>query len=159
MKDIAICLWFDGDAEEAAGFYTALLPDSYVDAVHRAPGDYPAGKAGDVLLVDFTLMGRRFQGLNGGAHVAFSEAVSLSIPCADQAEVDHYWDALVADGGRPVQCGWLKDRFGLSWQIVPDTMGRLMDLPDRAAAGRAFAAMMDMVKLDVAALERAAQGD
>lgn len=158
MKTIAICLWFDGKAEEAAQFYTRLLPDSRIDAVRRAPGDYPSGKQGDVLLVDFTLMGRPFQGLNGGPEFKFNEAISLSLPCADQAEVDRVWDALTADGGKPVQCGWLTDKFGLSWQIVPDALSRYMADPDPARAKRVFDAMMQMVKIDVAAIERAAAG-
>ena len=158
MKTISICLWFDGQAEEAANFYAGLLPDSRVDAVHRAPGDYPSGEAGQVLLVEFTLMGRPFQGLNGGPQFKFSEAISLTVPCADQAEVDKYWDALLTDGGKPAACGWLTDKFGLSWQIVPDALGRLMEHPDPAVAKRVFEAMMGMVKLDVAGLERAAEG-
>ena len=159
MKDISICLWFDHNAEDAANFYTSLLPDSRIDAVHRAPADYPDGKEGAALLVEFTLMGRPFQGLNGGPHFTFNEAISLTIPCTDQAEVDRYWDALIADGGKPVQCGWLKDKFGLSWQIVPDALGRLMGSSDQAQSKRVFEAMMQMIKLDVAELERAAAGD
>lgn len=159
MKTISMCLWFDHNAEQAANFYTSLLPDSRIDAVHRAPGDYPDGKQGEVLLVDFTLMGRPFQGLNGGPRFTFTEAISLSLPCADQAEVDHYWDALLADGGRPAQCGWLTDRFGLSWQIVPDALSRQMASPDPIVAKRVFEAMMQTVKIDVAAIERAARGE
>ncbi|MFL6857100.1 MAG: VOC family protein [Allosphingosinicella sp.] len=153
---ITPCLWFDGRAEEAANFYAALFPDSRVDAVTRSPADYPAGKAGDVITVEFTLMGRPFMGLNGGPAFAFTEAVSFSILCDDQAEVDRYWDALIADGGEPSVCGWLKDRFGLSWQVTPKILPRLLADPDRARARRAMEAMMTMGKIDAAAIERAA---
>ena len=119
MSKISPCLWFDGQAEEAAQLYTSLVPDSRIDSVNRAPADYPSGSAGDVLTVEFTLAGESYIGLNGGPHFKFTEAVSFTIHCGDQAEVDYYWDALTADGGAPSQCGWLKDRFGLSWQIVP----------------------------------------
>jgi predicted 3-demethylubiquinone-9 3-methyltransferase (glyoxalase superfamily) len=156
MTSITPCLWFDRNAEEAANFYASLLPDSRVDHVQRSPADYPSGKAGDAILVEFTLCGRPFQGLNGGASFAFTEAVSFSISCADQAEVDRYWEALTADGGEPSRCGWCKDRFGLSWQVVPKRMIELLGDPDRARARRAMEAMMGMTKLDVAALERAA---
>ncbi|MFL6861463.1 MAG: VOC family protein [Allosphingosinicella sp.] len=153
---ITPCLWFDGRAEEAANFYAGLFPDSRVDAVTRSPADYPAGKAGDVITVEFTLMGRPFMGLNGGPAFAFTEAVSFSILCDDQAEVDRYWDALIADGGEASVCGWLKDRFGLSWQVTPKILPRLLADPDRARARRAMEAMMTMGKIDVAAIERAA---
>jgi len=154
---ITPCLWFDGRAEEAATFYATHLPDSRVDAVHRAPGDYPSGKAGDVLTVEFTLMGRPFLGLNGGARFTFSEAVSFQIPVETQAEVDRLTDALSAVP-EAEQCGWIKDRFGLSWQIVPVQLVRLLGGPDPARAQRAFAAMMEMKRIDIAAIERAAAG-
>jgi predicted 3-demethylubiquinone-9 3-methyltransferase (glyoxalase superfamily) len=159
MTSITPSLWFDGTAEEAATFYASLLPDSRVDKVHRAPSDYPSGKAGNVLTVEFTLVGRPFMGLNGGPYFTFNEAVSFSISCADQEEVDRYWEALTADGGAPSRCGWCKDRFGLSWQVVPRRLPELLADPDRARAGRAMQAMMQMDKIDVAALERAADGD
>ena len=158
MTSITPCLWFDKNAEEAATFYAGLFPDSRVDHVQRAPMDYPNGKAGDALLVEFTLCGRPFQGLNGGPGSPFTQAVSFSIACEDQAEVDRYWEALTADGGEAVACGWSKDRFGLSWQVVPKRMLALLADPDRDRAQRAMEAMMGMVKLDVAALERAADG-
>ena len=158
MSKIAPCLWFDGQAEEAARFYTSLLPDSHIDKIKRAPGDYPSGKKGDVLLVEFTLAGQPYTGLNGGPHFKFNEAISLQILCDSQQEVDHYWKALAAGG--PVeaqQCGWVKDRFGLSWQIVPKAMIRMMDEPDPAKAQRVWEAMMQMKRIDIAALERAAE--
>lgn len=154
---ITPCLWFDGQAEEAANFYVSLFPDSQINAVARAPSDYPSGKAGDVLAVDFTLAGRRFSGLNGGPQFRFTEAVSFQIDCADQAEVDRYSDALSAVP-EAEQCGWVKDRFGLSWQIVPSMMLPVLSGPDRARARRVFEAMMEMKRLDIAALERAAAG-
>ena len=159
MSKITPCLWFNGVAEEAANFYVSLLPDSRVDKVQRSPADNPSTPAGAVLLVEFTLAGQLFQGLNGGPQFPFTEAVSFSVECEDQEEVDRLWDALTADGGKPVQCGWLKDRYGLSWQIVPKAMGRLMAGGDPAGAKRAFEAMMNMVKLDVAELERAYRGE
>jgi predicted 3-demethylubiquinone-9 3-methyltransferase (glyoxalase superfamily) len=158
MSKITPCLWFDGQAEDAANFYVTLLPDSRVDKVQRAPADYPSGSAGDVLVVEFTLAGQSFMGLNGGPEFHFTEAVSFSIQCEDQAEVDRLWETLTADGGQPVQCSWLKDKFGLSWQIVPKRLPELLGDPDPARAKRAFEAMMTMVKIDVAELERAADG-
>src|ERR1700722_770681 len=155
MEKITTCLWFDRNAEEAARFYVGLFPDSEISEIVRSPGDYPNGKAGDVLLVLFTLGGRRFSGLNGGPKFRFSEAISMSIDCADQAEVDRYWAALSAHPENE-QCGWVKDKFGLSWQIVPRAMKRLLSHPDSATRKRAFDAMTKMKKLDVAALERAA---
>ena len=158
MNKIRPCLWYDGDAEEAASFYVSLLPDSRIDQVLRAPSDYPAGKAGDVLTVDFTLAGQPFLGLNGGPEFGFNEAVSFQIHTEDQAETDRLWDALTADGGQPVACSWLKDRYGLSWQIVPRRLTELIADPDPARAKRAFEAMMTMVKIDIAEIERAADG-
>jgi len=159
VKEIAVitpCLWFDGQAEEAAKFYVSLFPDSHIDKVVKAPADFPSGKKGDVLVVDFTLMGRKFSGLNGGPYFKFNEAVSFTIPCENQAEVDRYWKALSAVP-ESEQCGWVKDRYGLSWQIVPTMLYRLLADPDRAKAGRVMEAMLKMKKLDIAALERAAQ--
>jgi len=154
---ITPCLWFDGNAEEAANFYASILPDSHVDAVHRAPGDYPSGKAGNVLLVEFTLMGQQFTGLNGGPMFKFNEAVSFQIPVETQAEVDRLSDALSAVP-EAEQCGWVKDRYGLSWQIVPRQLMRLLGGGDPARAKRAFDAMMQMKRIDIAAIERAADG-
>ena len=157
MSKISPCLWFDGEAEEAARFYVSLLPNSRVDSVVASTVDWPAGKAGDTILVEFTLGGASYQALNGGPGWPFTQAISLSMACDDQAEVDRLWAALVA-GGKPVQCGWLEDRYGLSWQIVPRAMLTMLNSPDRAASGRAMAAMMGMVKLDVATLQRAFDG-
>ena len=159
MTSISPCLWFDGQAEQAATFYVSLFPDSRIDSVTRAPGDYPAGKQGDVLIVMFTLAGRRFQALNGGSTFKFNEAVSLSISVDGQSEVDRLWDALTADGGSPGQCGWLKDKYGLSWQVVPREMELLMGGPDQPRAKRAMQAMMTMTKIDLAAIAEAADGD
>lgn len=158
MSKIVPCLWFDGQAEEAAKFYTSLLPDSRIDKIMRSPIDYPGGSAGSVLTIDFTLAGQQYMGLNGGPEFPFTEAVSFTINCEDQAEVDRYWDALIAGGGAPVQCSWLKDRYGLSWQIVPTILPKLMADPDPAKARRVMEAMMKMVKIDVAAIEAAYEG-
>ncbi|MBL8660061.1 MAG: VOC family protein [Rhodospirillales bacterium] len=154
---IAPCLWFDGRAEEAAAFYVSIFPDSRVTHVVRSPTDTPGAKAGSVILVEFSLSGQSFQALNGGPHDAFNDAISLSANCADQAEVDRLWDALSADGGRPVQCGWLKDKFGVSWQIVPEAMMTMLRGEDPEPSRRAMEAMMQMVKLDIAELKRAYQ--
>jgi predicted 3-demethylubiquinone-9 3-methyltransferase (glyoxalase superfamily) len=159
MDKITPCLWFDGNAEEAANFYVSLFRDSRIDKVARSPADNPSTPAGAVLVVEFTLAGRSFQGLNGGPQFRFTEAVSFSITCADQAEVDRYWDALTDNGGQPGPCGWVKDRFGLSWQIVPEALPRLLDGPDPAGAKRTMERMLKMGKLDVAELERAYRGD
>lgn len=159
MGKINPCLWFNGNAEEAAHFYARTFPDSHVDAVHCAPVDYPSGKAGDVLTVEFTLMGMPFLGLNGGPHFTFNEAISFQVHTEDQAETDRYWEALIADGGTPSVCSWCKDRFGLSWQIVPRRLTELMSDPDRERAKRAMEAMMEMGKIDIAALDRAVAGD
>ena len=152
------CLWFDGNAEEAANFYVTLLPDSRVDQVWSSPADTPSGPEGMLLLVDFTLAGQHVQALNGGPDFKFNEAISLVIECEDQAEVDRVWDALTADGGEPGPCGWLKDRFGLSWQIVPTELNRMLEDADRDKARRAMEAMLQMGKLDVDALRRAFEG-
>ena len=156
MRNPFPCLWFDGKAEEAAKFYASLLPDSRVDKVWRSPADTPSGPAGVVLTVDFTLNGQQFQGLNGGPDFSFNEAVSFVIECEDQAEVDGLWDALTANGGEPGPCGWLKDRFGLSWQIVPRQLNELVGDRDPERARRAMEAMLKMGKIDVAELQRAA---
>jgi predicted 3-demethylubiquinone-9 3-methyltransferase (glyoxalase superfamily) len=159
MSKITPCLWFDGNAEEAANFYISLLPDSRIRKVQRSPADNPSTAEGAVLVVEFTLAGQDFMGLNGGPQFKFNEAVSFIIDCEDQEEVDRLWDALTADGGKPVQCGWLQDKFGLSWQITPRELPRLLADPDPARARRAMQAMMGMVKIDVAALKKAADGD
>jgi predicted 3-demethylubiquinone-9 3-methyltransferase (glyoxalase superfamily) len=151
-------LWFDGQAEEAARFYVSLFPDSRIDGVTRAAADNPSTKAGEVLLVSFTLAGQPFVGINGGPQFPFTEAVSFQIDCEDQAEVDRYWEALVGEGGQPGQCGWLKDRFGVSWQVVPREMGAYVGGPDPAGAKRAMEAMLRMQKLDVAAMRDAYEG-
>jgi predicted 3-demethylubiquinone-9 3-methyltransferase (glyoxalase superfamily) len=158
MGKVYPCLWFDGNAEEAAEFYAALLPDSHVDKVWRTPADTPSGPAGMVLTVDFTLAGQQVQGLNGGPGFRFKEAVSFVIECDDQAEVDRLWDGLLANGGEPGPCGWLKDQFGLSWQVVPRRLNELLDDPDQERARRAMDAMLKMGKIEVADLERAADG-
>ena len=157
IDSITPCLWFETQAEEAARFYVSLFPDSSLDRVVPAPADYPAGKKGDTVLVEFTLMGRKFTALNGGPYFRLNEAVSFMVPCKDQAEVDRYWKALSAVPAAE-QCGWVKDKFGASWQIVPTRMVELLSDPDPDRAGRAYVAMMDMKKLDIAALERAADG-
>lgn len=158
MTKIAACLWFDGKAEEAALFYAETFPDSRVDAVHRAPSDYPDGKAGNVLTVEFTVLGSPFVGLNGGPIFTFDEAISFQVYTEDQAETDRYWNALTSGGGSESQCGWCKDRFGLSWQIVPRALTDAIASPDRAAAKRAMDAMMTMRKIDIATIERAFAG-
>ncbi len=157
MSTITPCLWFDGNAEEAATFYASVFPKSHVDAIHRTPSDYPSGKAGDVLLVEFTLMGQPFTALNGGPQFQFNEAISFQIPVETQAEVDRFTDVLSAVPDAE-QCGWVKDRFGVSWQIVPRQLMKLVGDADRARAKRAFEAIMDMKRIDIAALERAAEG-
>ncbi len=158
MSKISPCLWFDGNAEEAAQLYTSLFPNSRIDKVTRSPADNPSTPRGAVLTVDFTLDGQRFIGLNGGPAHLFTEAISFSIDCEDQAEVDRYWDALIEDGGAPDQCGWLKDRFGLSWQVVPRILPELLQSSDPEVAARTMEAMLQMIKLDVDKLREAAQG-
>nr|WP_208408593.1 VOC family protein [Sphingomonas vulcanisoli] len=149
------CLWYDGTAEEAADFYAATFPNSSVDTVTRAPGDFPTGEQGQVLTVDFTLLGQKFFGLNGGPGYPLTQAISLQVLTEDQAETDRYWDALLTNGGQASACGWCRDRWGLHWQITPRAMVAMLQSPDRAAAARAFAAMQTMVKLDIAVLDRA----
>ena len=150
-----ICLWFDRDAEAAARFYAATFPDSAVGAIHRAPGDYPDGQQGDVLVVEFTVLGLPCLGLNGGPAFRHREAFSFQVATADQAETDRYWNAIVGHGGQESACGWCKDRWGISWQITPVQLTRATTHPDRAAAKRAFDAMMTMRKIDIAAIEAA----
>jgi predicted 3-demethylubiquinone-9 3-methyltransferase (glyoxalase superfamily) len=158
MSKISPCLWFDGEAEEAAEFYVSLLPDSRIEVVQKNIIDGPAGKAGTVLLVEFTLAGQRFMAVNGGRRFEYTHAVSFKIDCADQAEVDRLWDALSADGGQAERCGWLRDRYGVFWQIVPTALARYLGGPDRAGAARAVAAMLRMGKLDIAGLREAYEG-
>ena len=150
-----ICLWFDGSALDAAQFYADTFPDSAVKAVHRAPGDYPSGKEGDVLTVEFSVMGIACLGLNGGPTFSHSEAFSFQVATDDQAETDRLWDAIVGNGGQESQCGWCKDKWGLSWQIIPRALTNAITDPDPAAAKRAFTAMMGMRKIDVAGIEAA----
>jgi len=157
VQKINPCLWFDGKAEEAAGFYATLFPDSRVDKVVRSPADNPSGKAGDVLVVEFTLTGSKFVGLNGGPMFRFNEAVSFQIACEDQAEADRLTDALSAVP-EAEQCSWVKDRFGLSWQIIPTRLLELISDPDLDRARRATEAMLKMKRIDIAAVERAADG-
>jgi predicted 3-demethylubiquinone-9 3-methyltransferase (glyoxalase superfamily) len=158
MSKISPCLWFDGQAEEAAEFYTSILPDSRILKVHPAAADNPSGAQGDVLTVDFELAGQQFIGLNGGPEFKFNEAISLSIDCEDQAEVDRYWEALVEGGGEHSVCGWLKDRYGVSWQVIPRQLPEMLDGPDRAGAARAMKAMLEMTKIDVEKLREAYEG-
>ncbi|MDF0489676.1 VOC family protein [Sphingomonas sp. H39-1-10] len=159
MSKIKTCLWFDGNAEEAATFYTSVFPDSGVTAIHRAPADYPAGKAGDVLTVEFTVCGQPFVGLNAGGGNPFTNAVSFQIFTDDQAETDRYWDAIVSNGGSESACSWCRDRYGLAWQIVPRVLTAALANPDPAAAKRAMEAMMTMRKIDIAAIEAAVAGE
>jgi 2-polyprenyl-6-hydroxyphenyl methylase/3-demethylubiquinone-9 3-methyltransferase len=153
-----ICIWYHGNAEEAANFYAATFPDSAVGAVRRAPGDYPAGKKGDVLVVEFTVAGIPCIGLNGGESVQHSLAFSFQIATEDQAETDRLWNAIVGNGGEASQCGWCRDRFGVWWQITPRVLSEGFADPDPAVAGRVFQAMMPMGKIDVAAIEAARRG-
>ena len=153
-----ICLWFDRDAEAAARFYATTFPDSAVGAIHRAPGDYPDGQQGDVLVVEFTVLGLPCLGLNGGPAFRHSEAFSFQVATDDQAETDRLWNAIIDNGGRASACGWCKDRWGLSWQITPRVLLEAISDPDRKAAKRAFDAMMKMTKIDVSAIEAALRG-
>jgi predicted 3-demethylubiquinone-9 3-methyltransferase (glyoxalase superfamily) len=158
MSKISPCLWFVSEAEEAANFYVSLLPNSRIEKVQRNTTDTPGGKAGSVLVVDFTLAGQRFLALNGGMKMEDTHAVSFMIDCADQAEVDRLWDALLADGGNAEKCGWLKDRYGVFWQIVPKALMTYIGGSDSAGAQRAMQAMLGMVKLDIEGLKRAYEG-
>jgi Uncharacterized protein conserved in bacteria len=156
MLKLYPCLWFNGQAEEAARLYASLIPDSSVDNVYRSPAETPSGPAGMVLTVDFTVFGQRFLGLNGGPEFKFDESVSFVLEVEDQAEVDGLWDALTANGGQAGQCGWLKDRFGLSWQITPRRLNELLGDPDPGRSRRAMEAMLEMGKIEIKELERAA---
>jgi 2-polyprenyl-6-hydroxyphenyl methylase/3-demethylubiquinone-9 3-methyltransferase len=153
-----ICLWFNGDAEEAATFYARTFTDSAVKAVHRAPADYPSGKKGDVLTVEFTVMGIPCLGLNGGPAFKHSEAFSFQVATDDQAETDRLWNAIIGNGGEASVCGWCKDKWGLSWQITPRVLTAAISNPDPAKARRAFEAMMEMGKIDIAGIEAALRG-
>ena len=152
-----ICLWYDKDAEGAARFYAETFPDSAVTAMHRAPSDYPSGKAGDVLTVEFTIAGIPCLGMNGGSYAKHSEAFSFQIATDDQQETDRYWNAIIGNGGQESACGWCQDKWGLSWQITPRALTDAMTAGGDEAK-RAFEAMMDMIKIDVAAIERARRG-
>lgn len=151
----SVCLWYDRDAEEAARFYAKTFPDSSVGAIHRAPGDFPSGKKGDVLLVEFTVMGIPCIGLNGGPEFKHNESFSFQVATVDQAETDRYWNTIVDNGGEESACGWCKDKWGLSWQITPRVLMEAIADPDRAAARRVWDAMMSMGKIDIAAIEAA----
>lgn len=162
MSALTLCLWYDatvdGGAEAAAQFYAQTFPDSAVSAVHRSPGDYPGGKAGDVLVVDFTVFGAACMGLNGGGQTQHSEAFSFQIATDTQEETDRYWNAIVGNGGAEIACGWCKDRWGLRWQITPRVLTQGMADPDPAVRARVFAAMQTMVKIDIAGIEAARAG-
>lgn len=158
MASITTCLWYDGRAEEAARFYAGIFDDCQLGRVHRAPINYPSGRAGDVLTVEFSLRGQSFIALNGGPHFAFNEAVSFQIFTEDQAETDRLWEAITSDGGEESQCGWCKDKFGVSWQIIPRRLTELMQSEDADTGRRGMAAMMTMRKIDIAALDAAAAG-
>lgn len=153
-----ICLWYNGDAEEAARFYAKTFPDSTVGAIHRAPSDYPDGKQGNVLVVDFTVMGIPCIGLNGGDAFKHSEAFSFQVATVDQEETDRYWNAIIDNGGQASACGWCKDKWGVSWQISPIVLTQAISSSDPAIAKRAFEAMMTMTKIDIAAIEAAIRG-
>ncbi len=154
----AVCLWYDGTALEAATFYSKTFADSVVKAVHRAPADYPSGKEGDVITVEFTVLGIPCLGLNGGPGIEHSDAFSFQVATQDQAETDRLWNAIIGNGGQASACGWCKDKWGVSWQITPRALIDAYTDPDRAAAKRAFAAMMGMTKIDIAAIEKARRG-
>jgi 2-polyprenyl-6-hydroxyphenyl methylase/3-demethylubiquinone-9 3-methyltransferase len=153
-----ICLWYERDAEEAARFYASIFPDSTVHAVHRAPGDFPDGRAGDVLTVDFTVLGVRCIGLNGGPMFKHSEAFSFQVATVDQEETDRYWNAIIGNGGQESMCGWCKDKWGISWQITPIALTEAVTDKDKAAAKRSFDAMMTMKRIDIAVIEKARKG-
>lgn len=153
-----VCLWYERGAEDAASFYAKTFPDSFVGTVHCAPGDYPSGKQGDVLTVEFTVMNIPCLGLNGGPEIRHSEAFSFQVATADQAETDRYWNAIVSNGGKESMCGWCKDQWGLSWQITPSILMEALSDTDSAAAKRAFDAMMQMKKIDIAEIEEARRG-
>lgn len=161
MTDIAkntICLWYDDDAEAAARFYAETFPNSSVSAVHRAPGDYPSGREGDVLTVEFTVLGIPCIGLNGGPAFTHNEAFSFQVATEDQDETDRYWNAIVGNGGQESECGWCEDKWGISWQITPTALTKAYTSADRDVAKRAFDAMLTMKKIDVAIIEAAVRG-
>jgi len=158
MTKVATCLWYDGTAEEAARLYTSLIPDSEITAMHYSAADNPSGHKGDLITIDFTIGGHHLIALNGGPEFKHTEAASLSVLCEDQAEVDRLWSSLILGGGEPSVCGWLKDKFGVSWQIVPKILPELMDGPDREGAERVMKAMLGMTKLDVEQLREAYEG-
>ena len=158
MSHVSTCLWFAKEAEAAARLYTSVVPNSRITRVGRAPSQYPGGAEGDVLTVEFELDGARFMGLNGGRQEAYGNAASVMVACETQEEIDRLWTALTADGGSEIQCGWLRDRWGVPWQVFPRRMTEIIAGPDAAAAKRVFEAMMPMVKIDLAAIERAAAG-
>ncbi|WP_218951832.1 MULTISPECIES: VOC family protein [unclassified Acinetobacter] len=151
----SICLWYDNDAEGAARFYAKTFPDSSIGAVHCAPGNFPSGKAGDILTVEFTVLGVACIGLNGGSAFKHNEAFSFQVATEDQDETDRYWNAIVGNGGQESECGWCKDKGGISWQITPIVLTKAYTSPDRAAAKRAFDAMMTMKKIDISVIEAA----
>lgn len=153
-----ICIWYDGTALDAARFYAQTFPDSTMGTIFRAPSDYPSGKEGDVLTVEFTVMGIPCIGLNGGPEFKPSEAFSFQVATDDQAETDHLWNAIIGHGGQASACGWCKDKWGISWQITPRALLHAIADPDRAAAKRAFEAMMEMGKIDIATIEAARRG-
>jgi predicted 3-demethylubiquinone-9 3-methyltransferase (glyoxalase superfamily) len=158
MSNVSTCLWFGKDVEAAVRLYVSLVPNSSIAHIQRSPAPWPGGDAGDVIMISFTLGGQNFQALNGGAAADYGTAASISVECDDQAEVDRLWSALAGDGGSEIMCGWLRDKWGVPWQIVPAMLPRLLADPDPAVAGRVFTAMTQMVKLDIATLERAAAG-
>jgi predicted 3-demethylubiquinone-9 3-methyltransferase (glyoxalase superfamily) len=153
--DLIICLWFNGNAREAATFYTAHFPDSELSTNWLAPSDTPGNQQGEEVVVNFKIFGRPFIGLNGGPQFPHSEAVSFQIPCTDQVEIDHYWDLLTKDGGQESQCGWLKDKFGVSWQVTSPRMMDFLAGADSEGSARATKAMLEMKKIDLAVMEMA----
>jgi predicted 3-demethylubiquinone-9 3-methyltransferase (glyoxalase superfamily) len=155
LSKISPCLWFNGEAEDAAKLYTSIFPNSRIVSVDRSPADTPSGPKDMVLVVNFSIAGQTFIGLNGGSQFTFNDSISFSIDCDDQAEVDRYWDALIDGGGEASQCGWLKDRFGVSWQVIPRQLPDMLQSSDREAAGRAMEAMLKMTKIEVKELEQA----
>ena len=158
MAAVSTCLWFGKDAEAAVRCYVSIVPDSSIQHIQRSPESWPGGEAGDVIIIHFRLGGQSFQALNGGSPADYGTAASISVLCADQTEVDGLWATLTGDGGSEIMCGWLRDRWGIPWQIVPEILPRLLASDDPGVAARVFAAMRGMVKLDVAELERAAAG-